>query len=175
MAYSRLFIFLEGDDDQRFFEVVFSPLFERRYSEVRSIQVSRMDKEKVAEWLRSVAGMGADYIFLADLDRHRCVTAAKKALRKIHRRVRPECIQIVKAEIESWYCAGAAGDLLPELAGLTETAEVTKERFESLLPGGKPDRAGVMAQILARYELQRASHRNASLRYFLRKYLGVES
>lgn len=175
MQYRRLFLFLEGGDDQRFFEAVLIPLLQDRYEEIRPILVSEMEKEKVAEWLRSAEGMGADYIFVRDLDRFACVTAAKDAARRVHPRLHPARVQIVKMEIESWYCAGLRQGA-PELVALkvetsTDTEQVTKERLEAVLRG---DRVDALTAMLETFDLQAAVRRNASLRYFLRKNLGME-
>lgn len=115
MAYRRLFLFVEGADDERFFGAVLFPLFRKRYEEVRVVQVSQMTKKKVSDWLRSVERMRADYLFVRDLDRHPCATAAKDALRDVHPRLDPARIQVVKVEIESWYCAGIGSGSLAQL------------------------------------------------------------
>lgn len=173
MAYRSLFLFLEGDDDERFFRAVLFPLFRKRYEVVQAVQVSQMTKKKVSDWLRSVEGMRADYLFVRDLDRHPCATAAKEALRDAHPRLDPARIQVVKVEIESWYCAGIGSGRLAELnvATCADTEEITKERLNALLPGGRELRIPAMAEILETYDLERAAQRNGSLRYFLRKHL----
>lgn len=175
MSYRRLFLFLEGDDDQRFFEAVIIPRLENRYDSIRLVQVSEMEKEKVAEWLRSIEGMEADYLFVRDLDRFPCVSAAKEALQKVHPRLDPNRIQVVKVEIESWYCAGIGQGRLAdsEMAACAETEWITKERLNAELPSRRPLRILALAEILESYDLERAARRNGSLRYFLEKHLGV--
>lgn len=176
MPYRCLFLFLEGDDDERFFQMVLFPSLKERYGDVRSVQVSQLRKEKIAGWLRSVQGMGADYLYIRDLDRYPCVTAAKDALREAHPRLAPDRIQIVKAEIESWYCAGIGPGRLEELEVATclETEGITKEKLEAAIPGGRVNRIPTLVEILEGYDLGAAARRNASLRYFLRKHLAVE-
>jgi hypothetical protein len=176
MPYRRLFLFLEGDDDERFFRAVLIPLLRRRYEDIRPVQVSQLTKEKIANWLRSVEGMRADYLYVRDLDRHPCVTAAKDALREAHPRLAPDRIQIVKAEIESWYCAGIGPGRLAgsEIATCLETESVTKERFEAVIPGGRVNRIPSLAEILEGFDLEAAARRNSSLRRFLRKHLAAE-
>lgn len=175
MAYRRLFLFLEGDDDERFFRAVLFPLLRRSYEEIRTVQVSQLTKKKISEWLRSVGSMG-DYLYVRDLDRHPCVTAAKAALLEAHPRLVPDRIQIVKAEIESWYCAGIGSGKLAdsEIATCLETEIVTKERFEAAIPGGRVNRIPAMAEILERFDLEAAARRNSSLQRFLRKFLAAK-
>lgn len=176
MAYRRLFLFVEGDDDERFFRAVLFPLLRRRYDDIFPVQVSQLTKKKIADWLGSVKAMRADYLYVRDLDRHPCVTAAKNALLEAHPRLTPDRIQIVKAEIESWYCAGiASGNLAySEIGTCLETEIVTKERFEAAIPGGRVNRIPTMAEILERFDLAAAARRNSSLRRFLRKHLALE-
>jgi len=176
MPYRRLFLFLEGDDDERFFQMVLFPSLKERYDDVRPVQVSQLRKKKIADWLRSIEGMGADYLYIRDLDRYPCVTAAKNALREAHPRLAPERIQIVKVEIESWYCAGIGPGKLEDLEVATclETEGITKEKLEAVIPGGRVNRIPTLVEILEGYDLGAAARRNASLRYFLRKHLAVE-
>jgi hypothetical protein len=173
MGYRRLFLFLEGEDDRRFFEAVLIPLFESQYDHILPVLVSRLRKESVLEWLRSAESMG-DYIFVRDLDLFPCVTAVKEALQKVYPRLRPARIQVVKAEIESWYCAGLKPEerewLTAKVAILPDTEEVTKEQIASALKG---DRVDALTGMLKRYDLQLAARRNGSLRYFLTKHLGM--
>ncbi len=176
MPYRRLFLFLEGDDDERFFRAVLFPLLSKRYANVFPVQVSQLRKKKIAGWLRSIERMGADYLYVRDLDRYPCVTAVKGALRKAYPRLAPERIQIVKLEIESWYCAGIGPGRLEglEIATCLETEGITKEKLEAVIPGGRVNRIPTLVEILEGYDLGAAARRNASLRYFLRKHLAVE-
>ncbi|MFL6198580.1 MAG: hypothetical protein ACJ76J_05365 [Thermoanaerobaculia bacterium] len=175
MPYRRLFLFLEGDDDERFFQSVVFPALRKRYEDILAVQVSQLKKKKIADWLRSIEGMGADCLYVRDLDRHPCVTAAKQALRDAHPRLSPDCIQIVKAEIESWYCAGIGPGTLAdlEIATCLETEGITKEKLEAVIPGGRVNRIPTLVEILEGYDLRAAARRNASLRYFLTKHLGI--
>ncbi|PNR88787.1 hypothetical protein X925_04970 [Petrotoga sp. 9T1HF07.CasAA.8.2] len=65
MAYERLYILVEGDDDKRFFEKIITPLFEGKYDQVKVWKYAQQKKEKVSKFLKSIKGMNADYIFVA--------------------------------------------------------------------------------------------------------------
>jgi hypothetical protein len=106
MTFRRLFLFVEGDDDERFFRSVLLPSLQSAYQDVQFVQFTRLKKEKVQGFLRSIAGMKADYIFVHDMDQLPCATAAREKLLKIFPQVDADRLQVVKAEIESWYCAG---------------------------------------------------------------------
>jgi hypothetical protein len=176
MAFRRLFLFVEGDDDERFFRRLL-PLLGERYDHVDFVQSSRLPKSKLEAFVRSVQAMGADYLVVRDLDDYPCSTAAKEALRDRHRSLDPERIQIVHSEIESWYCAGVPRSDR-ELGGLgivtcADTTGVTKEIFHAAL--GELGGSSLAAKIamLESFDLALAARRNASFRYFLRKHLGL--
>jgi hypothetical protein len=175
MPYRQLFLFVEGDDDERFFRFVLEPLLRAAYDEVHYIKFSQMKWEKLRAFLQSVEAMRADYLLVRDQDRYPCITATKDAVRQIHSTIDPRRVQIVQPEIEGWYCAGIREDH-PTLGGLgvatcAETSGVTKEQFEQeVLRGGGP-RAAAMAGILEAFDRETAARRNASFRYFIQKHL----
>src|SRR6185436_2065614 len=143
MAYRRLFLFVEGDDDERFFRTVIVSFFEKRYNNVKIVTYAKLKKEKFAGFVRSVRSMGADYLIVGDLDWHPCVTAAKENLLQRCSQAEPERIQIVKAEIESWYCAGIPEDDADwgslSIARAPDTERVTKENcLHAMAPSGSP-------------------------------------
>ena len=179
MAYRRLFLLVEGEDDARFFKHVVIPLLlrDRDYQQVEPIQFRAWSKEKLKKFLHSIEAMGAEYLLVGDLDLHPCVTAAKEVVARRHPFVEPARVQIVKAEIESWYCAGIP-DRDPELGSLkiatcSDTSEVTKEAFYASLGPKAPFRIPFLVSLLERFDLETAVRRNASFRYFVRKYLNL--
>jgi hypothetical protein len=174
MAYRQLFLFVEGDDDERFLRAVIEPLFRSKYDDVRFVKFSMAKQDKVAAFLRSVEAIpDADYLLVGDLDMLPCVTAAKERIQRKFPPVDPARVQIVKTEIESWYCAGvtARDPEVPELAKHTETEGITKESFNHAVSKRGLLRVPVMTGILERFDLESAARRNRSFHYFLRKYL----
>lgn len=179
MSYRRLFILVEGEDDARLFEKVFIPLLKKVYQDVTPIRFRGWTGMEIRNLLRSIQAMGADYILVGDLDRHACASAAKEALLRRYPFLDSGRIQIVKAEIESWYCAGI-GPEDPELGSLgiatcSETAEVTKEVFDTAIGKGRSFRIPTLVAVLERFDLERAIRRNGSLQYFAKKFLGISS
>jgi hypothetical protein len=105
------------------------------------------------------------------------VSKAKDDVRLHFPQAEPERIQVVKSEIESWYCAGIPeGDADLGALGISsclETAEITKEVFREALDwGGIPSLPALLA-LLERFDRERAARRNASFRYFLRKFASL--
>lgn len=176
MPYRQLFLFVEGDDDERLLRRVGLPYWESVYDYVRFVKVSQEKDRKVEAYLRSVKAMGADFIWIADLDRHPCASSAKESLLRRQPSLDPARVQIVKVEIESWYCAG-----IPEhdsdygslrIATCEETAEVTKEAFNDAIGRTGTLRIPILLALLERFDVETAARRNGSFRYFLAKFLG---
>lgn len=174
MSYRRLFLFVEGDDDERFFRSVVAPLLHNAYDNIQFVKVGWLKKEKVRAFLRSIEAMKADYILVHDLDWLPCASAARDRILKIHPQVNPDRIQIVKAEIESWYCAGIPADhpwsSLP-IGRCPETSVVTKEAFEAAVSREGPSRLFAMLSLLESFDREAAAQRNESFRRFLRKFV----
>ena len=174
MPYRQLFLFVEGDDDERFFRLVLEPLLRARWDQIHYVQFSQKRAKKVRAYLQSIERIeGASYLYVRDQDRLPCVTAAKEEVLWAYAHIDPQRIQIVQSEIESWYCAGIREDH-PELGTRTvatcaDTREVTKEQFEQEILGKRGPRAAEMMAVLESFDLDRAARRNGSLRYFLEK------
>lgn len=173
MAYRQFYLFVEGDDDERFFTRIFVPKLQSVYQYVKPVQYAKLKRTKIDGLLASVTAMGADYLFVGDLDRLPCATAKKGHLLKGHPRLDPERILVIKMEIESWYCAGV-GEEHPrfgklDLARCADTATITKEGFDRVLPR----RLEAMLELLEAFDPATAARRNASFCYFARKYLAL--
>jgi len=176
MTYRQLFLFVEGNDDARFFQSVVVPLLKGRYDSIKIVGYAKLKKEKLEGFVRSVRSIpGADYLIVRDLDRHPCATAAKKTLLQRCSPAEAERIQIVKLEIESWYSAGIPeGD--PEwgelpIAVTPDTQTVTKESFLRAMSASGSTLLPTLLSLLERFDRKRAASRNASFRYFLDKHL----
>lgn len=59
--------------------------------------------------------MGADYIYVTDIDRSPCITAKKERVKKEISNIDIGKIVIVIKEIESWYFAGLTAKALQSL------------------------------------------------------------
>jgi hypothetical protein len=136
LAYRRLFIWVEGADDQRFFEQVVKPLFEQKYDWVEVRTYAKHSGEYITKFIRSIKAMEADYIFVADIDSAPCITARKERLQETYKNVDEDKTLVVIQEIESWYLAGL-NDANAKRLGLpvfNATDSITKEQFDPLIP-----------------------------------------
>ena len=85
---------------------------------------------------------------------------------------------IVKKEIESWYIAGLSDTNLKKLKiKLTAkgkkgdiTGNMTKEKFNKLMPKRFDSRIDFMLEILNQFSLNTAKKRNKSFSYFISKH-----
>ena len=171
MAYRRLYVWVEGPDDQRFFDSVVRSAFQERYDWVNPVHYAGLKPSKVRSFLWSITLMGADCIFLADINAEPCVTAKKERLRQRYG-VESDSVIVVIREIEGWYMAGlddaASGEL--GVSVLKNTDSLTKEGFNSLMPERFGSRIDFMVEILKRFATETARRKNGSFRYFAKRY-----
>jgi len=172
MGYRRLFIWVEGDDDERFFEKIIEPKLRKKYNFVETRRYAVMKKEKIDNFLKSIKAMGADYIYVADINNSPCVTAQKQETQNKLRNIDEERIIVVIKEIESWYLAGLGNTEAEKFKirtfGVTDT--ITKEQFNSLIPKTFDSRIDFLLEILKFFSIEIAKQKNRSFRYCIEKY-----
>ena len=171
MAYKTLYIFVEGEDDKRFFERIVKPMFQGKYDSVEVYKYAQEKNKKVNSFLRSVKGMNADYIYASDINRAPCVTAKKQDVQSKFRDIDEDRIIVVIREIESWYLAGLDDTSSKNLGilpcGATDT--VTKEQFNDLIPKKFDSRIDFMQEIMKCFQIETGKQKNTSFRYFFEK------
>ena len=169
---NRLYIFVEGEDDVRFFGRIMKPLFVSRYDSVEIIQYACIRRVKINNFLKSLAEMKNDYIFVADIDQERSVRDKKQLLYHWYSNVNGSNIVIVIKEIESWYYAGLPDEVLQRLGlpTLPSTDELTKEDFNALIPPSFDSRIDFMFEILKSFSPVIATRHNQSFKFFFERY-----
>lgn len=173
MTYNRLFIWVEGDDDLKFFDEVIKPTFETKYDLVEVRPYARLKREKVNNYLKSIKAMRADYIFVADINQAPCVTARKQEIEENFRNADKDKMIVTIKEIESWYIAGL-DDVCCRRCGiphLNTTDNITKEQFNELIPRKfRASRIDFLQEILKYFQTEIAKQKNQSFGYFLEKH-----
>lgn len=171
VGYRRLYVWVEGTDDERFFERTVRATFEQRYDQVSVVRYAKRKRTKIRGYLNSIKAMGADRILLADINAEPCVTAKKERLRQRYG-VASDSVIVVIREIEGWYMAGVGDEASAELGVpvLKDTDTLTKEDFNQLMPERFNSRIDFMVEILKRFATETARRKNRSFRYFARKY-----
>lgn len=188
LAYRMLYVLLEGDDDERFFEEVVKPIYAEKYDHVQLWKYSQQKKERVNSFLNGVKSMQAagmvDTLIVADLDNSPCVTDRKKRVLArfkalegdIESKTGPRFatrVLIVCKEIESWYLAGLNKESCDQIgisASINSTDQITKEQFDSVMPSRFKTRISFLETILQTFDLETARTRNSSFRYFMQNF-----
>ena len=174
MAYRRLFILVEGDDDERFFDHLIRPIYEHIYDYVQHWKYSRETTKKVNNFLNSINSMPhADYIFVADMDDFPCITAKKERITSQFEKLSEDRILVVCREIESWYLAGLNDDSRRKIKirrRFNKTDSISKEQFDRMMPERFVSRIDFMQEIMKLFDRETASTKNTSFEYFMRKY-----
>lgn len=167
-----MFIWVEGDDDERFFKRIIEPDLRKKYRFVETRRYATLKKEKIDNFLRSIKSMGADYIYVTDINDSACVTAKKKETLSKLRNVDEERIIVVIKEIESWYLAGLSDAMAKRfgIRDLTATDAITKEQFNGLIPNKFDSRIDFLLEILNVFSIAIAKQKNKSFRYFIERY-----
>ena len=169
----KLYIFVEGNDDELFCKAIIIPLLSERYSDVEIIQYAQMKKEKAELFILSINTLKFDYLLFADLDYHRSIKQKKKLLEMRFSNLNPELIYIVIMEIESWYFAGISDEQSRELGikPLKSTNELSKEEFNLLYHKKFKSRIDFMLELLKDYSVKTAIQKNESFAFFINHFL----
>lgn len=173
MEYERLFIWVEGPDDLRFFNRIIKPAFEGKYDLVEVRAYASLKKEKVGNYIRSIKAMDATYFFVTDMNQAPCITTRKEEIEDTFRNVDKDKIIVVIKEIESWYLAGLDAPCCKKcrIPSRKNTDNVTKEQFDSEMPRKfEKSRIDFLQEVLKHFQVQTAKQKNESFRYFLEKH-----
>lgn len=172
MEYKQLFLFVEGDDDERFFKEIINPKFKEEYNSVTILKYANLKIDKVNKFIQSIKSMGAEYIFVSDINSSPCVTDKKQRIQSKFHNIDINKIMVIVREIESWYLAGLDKQNLDELkisfSGATNN--INKEIFHKLIPNRFDSRVDFMIEILNRFSIETAKKNNNSFKYFLNKF-----
>ncbi len=172
MSRRRLFIFLEGNDDVRFFSKIVLPRFSARYERIDLVRYACLKCMKLSKYIRSLDKLGHDYILVADIDNEPGIRAKKQLIKDRYPEVHDDKIIIIVKEIESWYLAGL-DDRASRILGvrpLDHTDFVTKEQFNRLIPQHFASRISFMVECLKYFSLPVAMGKNKSFHYFIDRF-----
>ncbi len=178
MSYRRLYVFVEGTDDERFFERLVKPRLEESYDQIDIVQYAQDTHRKLRSFLLSVRMIeGADIIWVCDNDVARCVSERKQQVRKCLPAIGNTPIVVVVMKIESWYLAGvdAQGSHGLGIKNQARADDITKEKFSKIRPKRVKSNREFMLAILDLFCIETAQQKNRSFRYFCQKFLRLDS
>ncbi len=169
MGFRALYLFVEGDDDERFARTVISSRLSNRYDWIDTFQYAQEKPSRVSSYLRNIRAMGAEYFLLADINSSPCVPEKRQDLLRRFTELEGRRVIIVVKEVEGWYLAGVPGNNPWGLRGPADTSNVTKEQFDAAIPQVFSSRIDCMIEILKLFDVNTAGARNASFQYFARR------
>ncbi len=169
MKYNKLYIFVEGNDDELFFRKIILPLFLKHYSDVEIFKYAQWKHQKVELFLQSIITLDYDYIFTADIDMLDSVKGKKQVIRHKFGNLDNNKIAIVIKEIESWYLAGCTNEMssILNIRVPSTTNDITKEDFNAICHQTYRSRIDFMFELLKVFNYSTAEERNDSFRFFL--------
>ncbi|MGD1100899.1 MAG: hypothetical protein ABSA59_02440 [Terriglobia bacterium] len=169
MAYRALYLFVEGDDDERFARTVISPRLSKGYDWIDTFRYAQEKPAKVSSYLRNIKSTGAEYFLLADINSCPCFPERRQILLKKFRELEHARVIIVVKEIEGWYLAGVPANSQWGVSVPGDTTNLTKEQFDAALPKPFNSRTSYMVEILKLFDVDTAGARNPSFQYFARR------
>jgi len=177
-TYKQLYIFLEGTDDERFFEKIIKPRLTSDFAFIKFIKYAGLTKKVVIDLIKTFKNQPhTDYIFVSDLDTQGdktfCITKRKSKLNEIFNNVIDNNkMFVVKEEIESWYLAGITQSNLEKfrIEAFSNTEQVNKEMFISMIPKKMKSTIDFQIETLKDFSLESGINKNNSLKYFVNKY-----
>jgi len=173
VGYKRLFIWVEGDDDERFFKKIIKPRLQKKYNSVEVICYADMKKKKVSSFFNSIRAMNADYIYVADINGAPCIMLKKQKIRDKLGNIDEDRIVVVVKEIECWFLAGLGNTESKKLriCAFSTTDNITKEQFNGLIPNKfHSSRINFTLEILRFFSIEIAEQKNNSFKYFIQKH-----
>jgi len=172
--YRVLYIFVEGDDDERFFREILLPRLWGEYNDINIIKYAQKSKkfEYTEKFIKSIQKMrDANYIYVTDINDFQCVVTKKQKIKELIRGIDYDKIFVVIKEIESWYLAGLDSKLAKNLGikkKIPDTTDtVTKEQFYNLMPKKFDSKIDFMREILKNFSIEIAKKKNKSFKYFV--------
>lgn len=173
----RIYIFVEGNDDELFFKTIIAPMLEKQYRSVEIIKFAQMKKVKIEQFIFSINTLKFDYLLFSDIDYHRSVNQKKKYIKERFSNIDDELMYVVIKEIESWYLAGLNDSTCRELqiSVFKNTNEVVKEEFNLLYHRKFKSRIDFMLEVLKNYSISTAIKKNDSFAFFADNILNFNS
>lgn len=167
---SMLFIFVEGDDDETFFDSILSVYFELKYKNILTIQYSSKSKKDLKKLFNAVISTKSEYLILGDYDSGPCISKRKNEIRNRFDNQKLKNIYIVVKEIESWYLAGL-DDICFSSLGINPpkrpTETIGKGIFKKIVANSRfLNTKDFMMEIIKYYNLNEGKENNSSLEYF---------
>ncbi|MDR3290597.1 MAG: hypothetical protein LBT10_00455 [Methanobrevibacter sp.] len=163
-----LYIFVEGDDDRRFFNNIKEELAKIININPKTIFIIPhvQKKDKIIDgYINKAKKSNNNYLFLSDRDTHHypCITKKKDDLLSKYKSLEIDKIIVVEEAIESWYFSGLKNK---SLFGNSKKLKYicSKKEFNDLIPT-KCERVDFLNEILKFFDSKLAISNNDSYNY----------
>lgn len=179
MSTKILFVFVEGQDDEKFINAFVrdKKCLSKKYRTIKCIRYGEgWTASKINKYIKkSITKLGHDYIFLADADfegRINCFPMRKTKLMETYNLPDADRIWVVIQEIESWFLAGFDSKFCKKekLAFKSNTENVTKEVFDKIDLNKRKKSHNQLIDFLIRkksaFSFDEVKKRNTSLKRF---------
>ncbi len=157
-----LYVFIEGNDDERFITWYFDKLC----IEIKPIKYAGKTSQYVNKFINSINAMpDSDYVFLVDSDTKPLEERKKDTISK-YNMCSIEKVYVVETEIESWYLAGLddCSSRKLNIKSINNTDNITKEKFYSLFKNFC--KVSTLLLILKFYDISVAKSKNTTFNIF---------
>lgn len=166
-----MFIFVEGESDKRFIEIIIKPILNNVYNDIQIIKYAQISKEKILNFINSIKSMKADYLFITDLNNEPCVSAKKQRLKREIVNIDVEKIIVVIKEIEGFYLAGLDASSLKGYitSGYLVTENISKEDFSDFANKNRRSVVDFKEELLSKFSINEARKKNRAFAYLMKK------
>lgn len=163
-----LYLFVEGPDDKRLINCLFSDVQDKQFYEY-----ARKKQSCVSNLVKTINNTpGWQYIFFADSDT-KSIEQKRKDIKNKWNDLDEEKIVIVCIEIESWYYAGMSQELCEKykIKYQTDSNNVCKENFIALISKSRRTKTEIQIEAANTFDIALARQRNESFNLFCNNYL----
>ncbi len=179
MSKKTLYIFIEGDDDEKFINTFIrdKKSLKEKYAGIKCVQYSQWNIRKLNAYIDVVKKQ--DYIILGDADFKgviNCFSSRKKELIKKYNIPDADRVWVVIEEIESWFLAGFDETFCKKesLEYKKKTEKITKEIFNKIDKKKKKKTHKQLIDFLVKkkddFSFEEVSKRNESLMRFCKHF-----
>ena len=172
----KLFVFVEGFYDKKFFDDILSILFQEKLSiTLFSIPYQIKKNVGVNNNIKNLNSKNIPYIFTSDLDSHiyPCISSRKEKRKEKYPALDLDRIIIVNEEIESWFVSGVNNNLsqFSEFDIPDNTENLTKEDLDEMIENSHfISKKEFLFEVSKYFDVELALKRNKSFKYFLEKF-----
>jgi hypothetical protein len=173
MPYVRkIGIFVEGDDDKRFFKKAIFPYLSDKWPDYtfQIIRHREKNNEEVIKYIKSFKDQECLCFFFRDFDKGPCYSAILEKTTDSFHLLDFREIFIVRKSIESWYLSVASKKFLAKHQidiDSINTEDISKNKFKGLFHSENDSL--IKIKILMNINIEVAKERNQSFKRFIQK------